>query len=349
MTTALGPVDLHRPDLWHPTESGLFPADELLGVDGFLTRQARRSVALAGIEHPFARAQQVSAEFRGWQVDDGVIRRITHAEARRVADERPERNDATHFEKAPGDVEVSIGAGKVNAVTGWRDVKFGSLMKRKPGSAATPDEWDQRDLPSPTVRTVIAAVEGVEHFGQRLRRESDRLKATAQPAVAVLGDGADWIWNLASEPLPQAVGVLDIYHLLEHVGGAMKAMGGGEELLRTRCASARRAVLSEGKSGFEHWSGKVCAEYPAEASTEPLPALAAYAAKHPTRLGYAERWATGRSIGSGAVEGGIKQSLNLRMRRTGARWRVEHVGPSVELRAVSHTEVWQSLSLWAAA
>ena len=106
-------------------------------------------------------------------------------------------------------------------------------------------------------------------------------------------------------------------------------------------------MLSEGKPGLEHWLGRVLAEYPAENSTGPLLNVAAYVAKHPTRRGYAERLSAGRSIGSGAVEGGIKQLLNLRMKRTGARWRVEHVGPLVELRAVSQTTVWQSL--WNAA
>ncbi len=343
MITALGPVPLRRPYLWHRTESGRFPADELLGLDGFLTRHARRLVTLAGIEHSFARAQQVLAEFCGWGVDDEVIRQTTHAEARRVAEQRPERNDAA----AEGEIEARIDAGKVNTLTGWRDVKCGLFLKRKPGSAATPDEWDQRDLPSPTTRVVVAAIEEAELFGARLRRESDRLGVTAEPAVTVLGDGAEWIWNVASDHLPQAAGVLDIYHLMEHIGEAVKAMGGTEDAIRTRGDTARRAVLSEGKPGFERWLGAVFAEYPAERPTEPLLNVAAYVAKHPTRLGYAERLPTGRSIGSGAVEGAIKQLVNLRMKRTGARWRVEHVGPLVELRAVSQTTVWQSL--WNAA
>lgn len=347
MTTALGPVELHRPYLWHPTQSGWFPTDEVLGIEGFLTRQARRLVTLAGIDHSFARAQQVLAELCGWQVDDEVIRRTTHAEAKRVADHRPERTDAMPFEQAEGEVEVLIDAGKVNTVTGWRDVKFGVFLKRRAGRPAVPDEWDRRDLPSPTVRTVIAAIEESGPFGQRLRRESDRLNVTTNPGVTVLGDGAEWIWNLAADHLPQAAGVLDIYHLLEHVGTGMKAMGGGEEAIRGRCEAARRAVLSDGKSGFDRWLGGVFAESPAGTSTDPLLDLAAYAAKHPTRLGYAERLASGRSLGSGAVEGGIKQLSNLRMKRTGARWRVEHVGPLVELRAVSQTAVWQTL--WTAA
>jgi hypothetical protein len=53
--------------------------------------------------------------------------------------------------------------------------------------------------------------------------------------------------------------------------------------------------------------------------------------------------AGGRSIGSGAVEGAIKQQVNLRMKRTGARWRTEHVGPLVELRALSYSPEWQAL------
>ena len=81
--------------------------------------------------------------------------------------------------------------------------------------------------------------------------------------------------------------------------------------------------------------------------TDPLLDLAAHLAKHPTRLNDAERLAAGRRIGSGAVEGTIKQPANPRMKRTGARWRVEHVGPLVELRALSHALEWQAL--WIAA
>jgi hypothetical protein len=48
----------------------------------------------------------------------------------------------------------------------------------------------------------------------------------------------------------------------------------------------------------------------------------------------------GQAIGSGAVEGAIKQLVNLRMKRTGARWRLEHVGPFVELQALADGPEW---------
>ncbi|MBN9521632.1 hypothetical protein J0H58_24455 [bacterium] len=42
-------------------------------------------------------------------------------------------------------------------------------------------------------------VEEADRFGGRLRAEADRLGVTTAGAVTVLGDGAEWIWNLAAE------------------------------------------------------------------------------------------------------------------------------------------------------
>jgi hypothetical protein len=346
--TALGPIRLERQYTWRRSDGGTFRADGVRGVKGFLTRQATRLVTLAGVEHSFARAQQLVQEFCGWQVDDEVIRRATHAQAGRAAATRADRGDAARFAASSGDVEVLIDAGKVNTTDGWRDVKVGLFCKRPAGPSATPEQWDERRLPSPSVRTVRAAVEGCDEFGTRLREESDRLGVTVLSDVTVLADGAEWIWNLAADHWPQAAGVLDVYHALEHLSDAVRAVfGEATEATSTQTQAGRTALLAEGKVGLERWLAGACVAVPAGGSTDPLIGLAAYLAKHPTRLDYATRLAGGRSIGSGAVEGTIKQQVNLRMKRTGARWRVEHVGPLVELRALSHTPDWQSL--WTAA
>lgn len=348
MTTALGPIRLSRRYTWSAELGGCHPADDALGLDGFLTPHARRLLTLAGVEHSFDRAHRMLREFCGWTVDAETIRQTTHAEARRAQARRPERGDATRFRSTPGEGEVLIDAGKVNTLDGWRDVKMGVFVKRPLGDPATPDEWASRTLPPPSIRAVVAAVEGVEWFGPRLRAESDRLGITSHPAVTVLADGGEWIWHVASEHWPQACGVLDVFHAVEAVSEAVKTVWGANDAATAeRIASGRMALVSGGKSGIEGWIGEQFAELPDGTDGEPLRALAAYLAKHPTRLNYAERLASGRSIGSGAVEGSIKQLVNLRMKRTGARWRAEHVGPLVELRALTGTIDWQSL--WVAA
>jgi hypothetical protein len=61
----------------------------------------------------------------------------------------------------------------------------------------------------------------------------------------------------------------------------------------------------------------------------------------------ADRLAGGRSIGSGRVEGTIKQVVNRRLKQTGAKWKVGHVGPLVGLAALVDTP--DGNALWAAA
>lgn len=337
--TAVGRIRLIRHYVTG-TETG-FAADAALGVDGYLTVAAARMAALAGVRQSFAKAEQLLAQLSGWELDDETIRQATHAAARGAAAARPQRPDAARFAQSPGVIEVPIDAGKVNTTEGWRDVKVAVFAKRVAGEPATPEQWAERELPAPAVRTVVAAVEEVRAFADRVRSEADRLGVTTAADVTVLGDGAEWIWNLAGEVVPQAGGVLDVYHAVEHVGAAAKALWGeGSVATAAQLDAGRQALLSGGKAALEDWIGVAFAQVGAVGSTEPLLELAAYFAKHPTRLGYAGRLARGRSIGSGLVEGSVKQLINLRLKRTGARWRVEHIGPFVELIALADSPDW---------
>ena len=356
--TALGPIRLRRQYLWNACERGFFPADSALGIAGFLSLQATRLLALAGLEESFAKAQRLVREMCGWKVDEEVIRQTTHAQCRRAQAERSRLVDVEAFAAAPGSIEVAIDAGKVNTLSGWRDVKIAVFQRRLAGSAvsvaasvaasvADMADWRRRVLPAPGACVVVAAIEEAERFGQRLGDEANRLQATGADDVTVLGDGAEWIWNIAAERLPQAAEVLDVFHALEHVADAAKsAWGEGTPAARKQQESASQALIAHGKAGLERWLSEAFAQAPQplnETAAEALRNTAAYFAKHPTRLNYAERLEQGRSIGSGAVEGMIKQQINLRMKRTGARWRAENVGPFVQLRHLSQTAAWNLL------
>lgn len=302
----------------------------------------------AGTRDSFAHAQQTLRELCGWHLDDEVIRQLTHATARRATNDRDTRTDAERFAQAPGVVEVAIDAGKVNTDTGWRDVKMAVFGKRELGDPATVPQWDERELPVPSVRTVVAAIEEAESFAGRVRAESDRLEVTTAADLTVLADGAEWIWNLGADVFPQAVGVLDAFHAIEHVADAVKAVwGANTPATAERIRTGRLTLLGEGKVGIEGWIASRFGELPTGATGEPLIDLAGYLLKHPTRLGYAARLTAGRSIGSGLVEGSIKQFVNRRLKQTGAKWKVRHVGPLVELAALIETPDWNAL--WAAA
>ena len=73
-----------------------------------------------------------------------------------------------------------------------------------------------------------------------------------------------------------------------------------------------------------------------------------YFAGHQGRLHYALRLRRGQAIGSGLVEGAIKQRVNLRLKRGSARWLPGPVGPFVEMLALADSPEWEEYLAMAA-
>ena len=134
-----------------------------------------------------------------------------------------------------------------------------------------------------------------------------------------LGDGHDGIWNLVAE-LATAESrweILDWYHLRENlykVGGSLKRLKQAETKL---------------------WEGKVDEAIAlfADCRRKQAGNFCAYLTKHRLRIvNYlyyqAEQLC---SIGSGAVESGVKQ-IDRRLKISGAQWKSENVNQVLQLR-----------------
>ncbi len=314
----------------------------MLGLDGYVTRGACRMACLLGVRQSFVAAQKALAEVAGWKLDDNTIRQLCHAVAARAQADRSERTTAAAFAQAPGDLELQIDAGKANTLEGWRDVKVGVFARRQRGEPTTAADWDERDLPAPTVRSVVAAVEAASAFGLRIAAEAERLRLPEAKPLSILGDGAEWVWNIAREHFPAAQQLLDIWHGAEHLAEAAKTVfGPGSDEATTRAVGGRQRLLEDGYVGVTDWVAAVGAALPAGSDGASLAGVLNYFCGQQHRLNYALRLCRGQSIGSGLVEGSIKQLLNKRIKQTGARWKVEHVGPFVELGALAAGSEWQ--------
>jgi hypothetical protein len=342
--TAVGPVAVRRTYFTCAVcQQGAFGADRILGLEGYLTPGARRMACLAGVQQSFARAEQLLDELAGWQLDDETIRRVCHQTAQQAHAERDERATAERFAQAPGDCEAHIDAGKVNTLAGWRDVKVAIFAKRERGEPATAAQWEERDLPKPTVRSVIAAVEEAAVFGEHCAAEARRLQLPDSSQLSVLGDGAEWIWNLQQQHFPDAAGLLDVFHGRGHVAdGAKGVFGADSDAAKKHTAGGQQRLMEDGYWGVTEWIGEVAGLIPVGGDGAALGSMLNYFASHQGRLNYALGLRRGQSIGSGLVEGTIKQMINLRMKQTGARWKLEHVGPFVELRALAAGPEWNA-------
>jgi len=64
------------------------------------------------------------------------------------------------------------------------------------------------------------------HFGGRREGLANQLPAHLQSGQrgwaraqikVVIGDGADWIWNIAAQHFPEAIPIVDLFHARQHL------------------------------------------------------------------------------------------------------------------------------------
>jgi hypothetical protein len=319
--TALGDVCLSRVHFrCEKCGMGEYAAGGVLGIDGLLSRQARRLVCFFAAQGSFARASACLKEACGWAVSGETIRLACYKQADHIrawldSDERAYQG----FLQAAGQIEIQIDAAKVNTLDGWRDMKIVIYARREPGEPATPEQWGKRDLPEPGARVAFARVEEAEQFGERLSDWNERLRIDTARA-SVLGDGAEWIWNISERHVPGAKHCLDVYHGSERISDAGKAVFGEEsEKAKAWLEQARLGLLKDGWWGLCDQVGKALQEK-GEPAREAMEDLLGYFSKHTERLCYRGRLYAGQSIGSGMVEGACKNVIGKRLKQTAARW-----------------------------
>ena len=69
----------------------------------------------------------------------------------------------------------------------------------------------------PPSTTYIGAIETAELFGPHLYAEAWERGGDPAKKKAVLGDGAEWIWNIAKQHFAGALQIVDIWHAREHL------------------------------------------------------------------------------------------------------------------------------------
>jgi hypothetical protein len=323
---------------------GAFAADDALGVAGGQSRQARRLVCLAGTSWSFAGARDHLGEMCGLTVAANTVRNVCKAEAARVQQWQANAPQATaEYAKSPGEIEFFTDGTCVNTTEGWKEMRLGVFTKRPRGDAATPDEWDKRVLPPITARHVFAAIESADTFAARWPLVASRLGIRSRRRIDVVADGARWIWERVELYWSQAIGTLDIYHALEHIAAAGKALYGEATPETHRWIDrARDVLLQDGHAGMKRLLAESRLIAVRGTQRHGLDELEHYLDAHADHLHYAQRLAEGRVIGSGQVEGACKHWIGRRLKQTGARWRPERANAMAGLCALKYGHQWEA-------
>lgn len=324
--TAVGEVTIGRIyTICTSCHNNTFPADARLGIYGRLSTRTRKLVCLFGTGWAFAEAASHLGDACGWSISPQSVRRCCYEEASQIEQWRKQQEATSPFEQAQGDTEFQTDGTMVNTVEeSWKEIRVGAFFKRPVGESARSYEWATRKLPSPSARSVRVVMASAEQFASTWREWATQLGIVMTTTITVLADGAKWIWRHSREQFPGSRGILDIFHVLEHIAAATRAVYG--ESSGTALAwkdSALRALLGDGWPGLCDWVGRWrerCEPEHAQSVIAATESLIGYLAPHVDHLGYCERLAKGQSIGSGPIEGACKYVIGRRLKRTGGRW-----------------------------
>jgi hypothetical protein len=360
LDTVLGPVALRR--AWYHCAAcghGRAPRDAELGVGGgSLSPGLRRMVARVGSAEPFAAARRDLAELAGIELTAKRVERSAEADGERLraalereADEvldgalvpigrsAPLETlyvalDGTGVPSVPRETAGRRGKGPDGRAR-TREAKLGCLF------SGTGVDARGRPVRDPGSSSYVATLGTAERFGALVYAEARRRGVGRAGRVVVLGDGAPWIWELAAEHLPGAIGIVDLYHAREHlhalgrlVAPALGADGPGWLV-------ERLAELDRGE--VEALLAAARALALDDVTTVAVEQALGYFETNRERMRYGRFRALGLFVGSGAVEAGCRAVVAQRLKLSGMRWTVRGAAAIVSLRCHAASGRWDDV------
>lgn len=164
-------------------------------------------------------------------------------------------------------------------------------------------------------------------FAERVVRETTRRGFDRAPRRVVLGDGALWIWNLASTHFPGAIQIVDRFHAKQHLSDVGKSIYGSPSDLGKQWAHDRHDELDAGDIDALLNALRTHASADNEARK-----CIDYIERNRERMRYPEFRAAGLCTSTGVVEAGCKVAVGTRCKRAGMHWTVQGVDAIIALR-----------------
>ena len=218
-----------------------------------------------------------------------------------------------------------------------REVKLGVFFTQ---DEVDDDGYPVRDQGS---ASYIATFEPAAVFGDLVKAEGIRRGAGHVRQLTILGDGAAWIWNIATDKFPEATQIVDLFHAREHLYDLARLL---EFMLLDRTDEWLTARMEDLDYGDIDGICRAARLFPLEGIKKgQLDTALGYFENNAPRMRY--RWFRSRGlfVGSGLVESGCKAVIGQRLKLSGMRWTVTGADAITTLRCqqASRPEdrIWQ--------
>jgi hypothetical protein len=348
--TVVGAVTVSRPYYLCPhCHEGQFPADAELDIDNTeFSPGVRRMQALLGQETPFDHGRQQMKVLAALEVTTKAVERGAEAVGEDIAQrEQHEIQRAVQLdlpiiigEPVPILYVQMDGTGvpvvKKETVgrKGKTDGQPAHTREVKLGCVFTQTKWDEEGyaIRDPDSTTYTGAIEAAEEFGKRIYVEAWKRGWSRAQKKVVMGDGAEWIWNLAEQHFPGAIQIVDLYHARQHLWELARKLYPNDQLAQKAWMKVhQKHLLDKGKIE------KLVAALRSIASTnaevlEKIRTESDYFERNAERMRYPKFRRQHLFVGSGVIEAGCKAVIGSRLKQSGMFWTVRGANAIIALR-----------------
>ena len=196
----------------------------------------------------------------------------------------------------------------------------------------TQTKWDKEGYAiRDTDSTYTGAMENAEEFGKRIYLEAWKRGWSRAVKKVVIGDGAEWIWNIADQYFPGAIQIVDLYHARQHLWELARAIYPNEGAKQKRWVMRQQDKLDQGR--IEKLVRSLRSIEPSNPElAEKLRTEADYFEKNAGRMNYPEFRRQHLFVGSGVIEAGCKTVIGSRLKQSGMFWTVRGANAILALR-----------------
>ncbi|NIN99619.1 MAG: ISKra4 family transposase, partial [Anaerolineae bacterium] len=292
------------------------PLDRVLGLEGRYSQMVDELMGLVDVLGSSRKAEEMLWRLSGLRISYRVI----HQKAVELGEELEElQQSSLPGGRLPADTSrayTSADGVMVNTKTGYHEMKLACL-------------WSEGN----DYRRYTATMEPCDKFGQKVRRMVCLAGGHTIDELVAIADGAAWIWEQVRTRLPfVSTQIVDFYHAAEQIATAARALHGeGTQAAKNWLRDARHVLRHEGGRALLK---KLKKSRHYRRGNEAIHALVGYISKHVQRMDYPRLKSAGLTIGSGLIESGCKNVVQMRLKGPGMRWRPEAASAVANLRGL---------------
>jgi len=351
LLSILGPVSYARSMFQCPAcQATRYPGDEELDiVETTRSPGVRRMMARAGSQSPFKEGRDDLKIYAGLEVNAKDVERVAEGIGQQMevwlSQEREEimqQGESVVTEKTIPILYIGYdGTGvpmtqeELKGRKGKQGDGSAKTREAKLGCVFTQTTTDAKGFPvrDPDSTSFVGAIESAEKFGWRIYAEALRRGLAKAKRVVVLGDGAEWIKNVAEMHFSGATLIVDLYHAREHISNLCKILFGPNDKQLGQQRIRWWTDLDEGE--VEKILFQAQQKLPKDPETKKKAEREIhYLEKNKERMRYAQFRAQGLFVGSGVVEAGCKTIIGQRLKQSGMEWSLRGGNAIITLRCM---------------